>query len=257
MNRRTFPVISVIKSGFFVCLLAVCAACGGTPAPQAETAAPATPAPATMYTHAIVYAKPDSTLPAELIRSVAALYANGGIVDALHLENTQPPEKAGFSSALVLGFKDASALAAWRKSITSLLNPSVEVLLAERLFHAETAGRDSSVAVFQGNFMQPKVNRAGFADFSARYMKKYLELQRQEGILSAYAMYQAEGEHGLAFMMREHTNPDIFANRNPPKDRLRDELMARDADYRQLEDNAIEYRVHLSSTTARHVPLIR
>jgi len=256
MQSRLFPAIPFLRSAVITCVLILFTACSeSSPAQQAGS----THTPAAAQVYALVYAPPDHHLSTALMQSISALHADGAIPYALHLENTGPSAKAGFSAALILGFKDERELATWRGANAALLEAPVELLLVERLFHEENPGRDSSIAVFQGNFIQPKVERAQFASFSARYMRKYLELQRQEGILTSYAMYQAHsspgGQPGLAFMMREHANQSIFDNRNPPKDRLRDELMARDADYRQLEDTAIEYRIHLNSTTARSVPI--
>jgi len=256
MQSRILTAIPFLKSAFVICVLVLCTACSGSSSSQQESS---TNTATAAQAYAIVYAQPDRHVPEALVQSVASLHASGEIPYALHLENTGPSAKAGFSSAFILGFKSGRAFEAWRQANAALLESSVEVLQVDRLFHEENPVRDSSVAVFQGNFMQPKVERAQFASFSRRYMHKYMELQRQAGILTSYAMYQAHsspgGEQGLAFMMREHTNQSIFDNRNPPKDRLRDELMARDADYRQLEDTAIEYRIHLNSTTARSVPI--
>lgn len=240
-------------AAFLIALTTACA----RPSAQPEASIAPEPASGPPKVYAILRAPPGTVVSKDLADAIAAAHEEGLMPYALRLESTQQ-EKPGFSSVFVLGFKDESALSSWQQQAVPLLGTSIELLLADRLFHEENEGRDSSVAVFQGNFMQPKVDRARFASFANRYMRKYLELQREAGILTSYSMYQvrpASSGEELAFMVREHTDQSTFDDRNSVKDRLREELMARDADYKQLEDTAIQYRAHLSSTTARSVPI--
>lgn len=240
-------------------LLLSLVACGGQN-PVAESAAAAAPAEAAaegQAKHAIVRIPVESNAPDGLPAAISAGKADGTITHAVWLDSTQE-EKAGFSSIAVLEFKDAAGLASWHGANASLLAPPVELRPADLLYRVENPGRDSSIAVFQGNYMDPKVSREEFTSFADRYMRKYLELQREADILTSYAMYlehPAPAGGGLAFMLREHKDQETFDDRNSTKDRLRDDLMARDADYKSLEDTAIEYRAHVSSTRARDVPL--
>lgn len=237
------------------------AACSGqsSPAPTAATTdGPAAASPEASDTrYAIIRIPVEANASDGLDTAISKGKRSGQINYALWLDSTQS-EKAGFSSVVVLGFAGTDALSAWRNEAAPDLAPPAEVRLADRLYHVENPGRDSSIAVFQGNYMEPKVSRDDFSRFASDYMRKYLELQREAGILTSYSMYlehAAPAGGGLAFMVREHTDQETFDDRNSTKDRLRDELMARDADYKKLEDTAIEYRVHLSGTRAKHVPL--
>gem|GEM_PF-1069756 len=242
-------------------VLFAAAACSGQSSPAAAptaTDSPPTAVPETSdASYAIIRIPVEANASGGLATAVSRGKRNGQINYALWLDSTQS-EKAGFSSVVVVGFAGADALSAWRNEAAPELAPPAEVHLADRLYHVENPGRDSSIAVFQGNYMEPKVSREDFSRFTEDYMRKYLELQREAGILTSYSMYlehEAPAGSGLAFMIREHTDQHTFDDRNSTKDRLRDELMARDADYKKLEDTAIEYRVHVSGTRARHVPL--
>lgn len=240
-------------------LLGACSA-PDAPAPAVQDAAPAASAPArddSDDAYALVTIPVDATAPAGLREAIQQGRSAGAITYALWLDATHT-DKAGFASTAILGFDNEQALATWQEASAASLAAPTRIRQADRLFHLEKDGRDSSIAVFQANYMVPKVSPEAFADFSHRYMQKYLDLQYGADILTAYAMYverpDASGP-GRAFMMREHRDQATFDDRNSTKDRLRDELMARDADYKQLEDTAIAYRSHESSTRAKVVEL--
>lgn len=259
-QRHAPPFLHAAQLLMPMFLAVVLAACGSQkPAtPESDTVSTASGENSGQVSrHAILRVPTGSRAPDGLARAISAGKADGQITHALWLDSIQD-EKAGFSSVATVEFRNPEAMAAWRSANASLLALPLEMHSADLLFRVENSGRDSAVAVFQGNYMKPKVSRDAFVDFADRYMRKYLELQREADILTAYAMYlEQPAPHGtgLAFMIREHKDQETFDDRNATKDQLRVDLMARDADYKKLEDTAIEYREHVSSTRARDVPL--
>src|SRR5690606_16805117 len=138
--------------------------------------------------YAVVTIPVATTAPAGLRQAIQQGRSDGAITYALWLDATHT-DKAGFASTAILGFDNEQALATWKEDSAASLAAPAQIRQADRLFHVENDGRDSSIAVFQANYMIPKVSHEAFADFSDRYMLKYLDLQHGADILTAYSMY--------------------------------------------------------------------
>jgi len=196
----------------------------------------------------IVVVPEGAAKPAALSAQVADWRRQLGATNVVWVDSLKRDKPSGFASMAVLNFNDSGQMAAWRKANASALPAPLQVVSADVL--AEGGSAPSSAPIYKISYYKPTSSRRDIQAWVDGYLKKYLDVQVANGILTRYAMYLEEGRDGRLLLVLEYTDAAVEQNAEPIKARLSEDIARADSEYARQSELKESLRVTQSWTLA-------
>ena len=204
---------------------------GGSPG--ASAAAPAAPA-ATIRAEAttLVITRPEaSSREVATDGSLASSLTAQSGSRALHVNSVKRDQPSGFETMWLASFKSPASLQQWTQANAERLAAPLTVRSTRVLARGGQLAPSPSRSVFKISYYSLTAPAESLSAWVDGYLSKYLEAQRSAGILTSYAMY-LDSEPGVrALLVLEYPDADTERTAEPRKEKLSEELAARDAEY--------------------------
>jgi hypothetical protein len=189
----------------------------------------------------------------QLVDTATALQGARIFLETPWVRSLKRDAPSGFQKLSSLGFADEASLQAWRTAHATQLAAPLTLKRARVLTKSDAVASGSDLAMFKISYYSLVAPLPEFEKWVDGYLAKYLSAQRAAGILSSYVMYLEEEDHGRALLVLEYPDAATEQSAEPIKEKLSEQLAARDAEYAKLMPLKEELRTTQSWTLA--VPL--
>jgi len=135
---------------------------------------------------------------------------------------------SGFAAMAILNFPGAVQL----NNPAALAGP-LQLSFADVLAQGGSAPAAGTSPVYKISYYELTAPRANLEAWVDGYLRKFLEAQHQNGILTRYAMYLERGHNGRALLVLEYPDAHTEQTAEPIKARFNDELLRTDAEYKR------------------------
>ncbi|HRP74684.1 MAG TPA: hypothetical protein PKZ27_03755 [Rhodocyclaceae bacterium] len=196
----------------------------------------------------IVVVPEGTAKPAALSTHVANWRQQIGASNVVWVDSLKRDKPSGFASMAVLNFSDPKQLKAWKKANATALSTPVEVVAANALARGGIASK--SEPMYKISYYKLTSPRKDIQAWVDGYLKKYLDAQVENDILTRYAMYLEEGKEGRLLLVLEYTDAAIEQNAEPIKAKLSEDIARVDAEYARQSGLKESLRVTQSWTLA-------
>ncbi|TWT17457.1 hypothetical protein FQY83_16945 [Luteimonas marina] len=196
----------------------------------------------------IVVVPEGTAKPAALSGQVAHWRQQLGASNVVWVDSLKRDKPSGFASMAVLNFKEPRQLEAWNKSGAAVLPASLQVVAADVL--ARGGSVPTNAPMYKISYYKPTSSRKDIQAWVDGYLKKYLDAQVENDILTRYAMYLEEGKDGRLLLVLEYTDAAVEQHAEPIKAKLSEDIARVDAEYARQSDLKESLRVTQSWTLA-------
>lgn len=202
--------------------------------------------------HAIVTFPQTTTITPDSQARVES-WKRAGLTSRSQLLAAQPgQDKAGFSSILLLDFRNEKAYAQWYEQAKKELDANARIRRADVVRSDGKAPPTVAAAVYVVSFYDTLVEPAAYKTYTDQYILPNMHSQQRFGVMARYAMYlerESNGTKGRSILVMEYKDKDAFARREEVKDKGAKKLLE-NPQWKQYNGTKSTIRTHTSETVA-------